>query len=139
MHLQEAAYTLNKVFQYRPDRPGLDPWHILDTRKESARGNCEDYIATILWLISDKRFSVFLRNLLFGGKNVVFHYCTIVEDGRRGNHTVLEYKKEYIDNILGIRSDRGYYTASKYKHSFKHPWNRWVILFRLFLGTFIGR
>jgi hypothetical protein len=64
MTYKEAQHLLNSKFKYSSDTTG-EKWTILDIDKSGVlRGDCEDYVLTLAWLIEDESYIKFWWSFL---------------------------------------------------------------------------
>ena len=64
MELQEAIKEVSGKFKYRKDKNLLlDSWSVMQESNGVYYGDCDDFMLTVFWHLSDKRLSKFLWNL----------------------------------------------------------------------------
>jgi len=121
MNIDQANEIVAKGFIYQKENNDL--WRVLDTTKETFKGDCEDYGFTLLWLICDRNIQK-LKEVIISGKAKMW-FC----ETPYGRHNILEYDYIFCDNIEKQWKSMSYYANRGYK--FKYTHNPYLILFRL--------
>jgi hypothetical protein len=64
MDLHQAIKEVSAKFKYRKDTNiALDSWSVMQQSEGVYYGDCDDYMLTVFWYLSDKHLGKFLWNL----------------------------------------------------------------------------
>lgn len=95
MNLQSAIKIVSNKFHYKADENSLlDGWSVMKEQDGKYFGDCEDFVLTVFWHISDKNLLKFLFNLFITHKYGLV-WCKAVTGEL---HFVGRYVDLYFDN-----------------------------------------
>ena len=99
MELSQAIKQVSNKFVYRKDHNLIiDSWSVMQEKQGVYYGDCDDYMLTVFWYLSDKKLSTFLWNLF------VTHEYGVVwcRTGFGELHFAGKYKDLWFDNWTKI-------------------------------------
>jgi hypothetical protein len=134
MNLNTAVEQVSSKFVYQADTiKRFDSWRVMKLTDGIFKGDCDDFVITVLWYTSGKSLWRFLFHLLITHKYKVYNVST--SDGEP--HIVASYKNQWFDNFTMAPFARdAFFQTTKHKYRFQiiGP----VISIYLLIGLFIS-
>ena len=119
MELSQAIKEVSAKFRYRKDKNILlDSWSVMQESNGVYYGDCDDYMLTVFWYLSDKKLSTFLWNLFITHEYGVV-WC---KTGFGELHFAGKYKGLMFDNWTKIAlPEDQFFIATKHEKLMQMP------------------